>query len=97
MTDKTDHIDVAYVAKLARLHLTEAEVADATRQLEQVLTYMDQLKELDVEGVEPMAHAMPIVNVLRNDVPREGLDRDEVLANAPASVQKLVRVPNILD
>jgi aspartyl-tRNA(Asn)/glutamyl-tRNA(Gln) amidotransferase subunit C len=91
------HIDVRYVAKLARLHLEEDEVASATQLLDGVLGYIDKLRELDVDGVEPMAHPIPMVNVFREDVARDGLDRDEVLANAPASVQNLVRVPNILD
>ena len=93
----TEHIDVAYVARLARLELTEQEQQETAAQLDQVLAFMHQLDDVDVEGVEPMAHAVPRSNVFREDEPRECLDRDEVLNNAPAQVQKLIRVPNILD
>jgi aspartyl-tRNA(Asn)/glutamyl-tRNA(Gln) amidotransferase subunit C len=93
----TAHIDVRYVADLARLQLEDGEIASATELLESILGYIDKLKELDVEGVEPMAHPIPMVNVLREDLSRDGLERDAVLANAPASVQNLIRVPNILD
>lgn len=95
--ESTEHIDVRYVANLARLELTEEEVEGFQKDLDSILGYIDALKEVDVEGVEPMMHAVPMQNVMREDVRGETIDREAMLANAPATVQNLVRVPNILD
>ncbi len=91
------HIDVSYVAHLARIHLTEEETALFQGQLNQVLEYVEQLKELDVTGVEPTAHAMSLVNVLRADEPAPGLDHDTVVDNFPAVRDGQVVVPKIID
>ena len=96
MTDAT-HIDVSYVAKLAQIQLTDDEAGLFQSQLNQILDYVEQLNEPDVSGVEPTAHAMPLVNVLREDIPRESLDHDGVLANAPASRNDHISVPKIMD
>lgn len=77
------HIDVNYVAALARLDLTAEETARYGRQLDAVLDYVGQLTDLDVSGIEPTAHAAPRFNVMRDDVPRASLDRQAVIANAP--------------
>lgn len=96
--DRAVQVDVAYVARLARLDLTPAETAQFQSQLGQVLDYVNQLRELDVTGVEPTAHAMPVTNVFRADEPGgPGLDRDEVMANAPASRNGLFMVPRIIE
>ena len=96
MNDAT-HIDVSYVAKLAQIQLTDDESALFQGQLDQILEYVEQLNEPDVSGVEPMAHAMPLVNVLREDVVRESLDHEVVMANAPASRDEHISVPKIMD
>lgn len=96
MADST-HMDVSYIAHLARIHLTEAETKLFQGQLDQVLTYVEQLGELDVLNVEPTAHAMPLVNVLRDDTPRASLDHDAVIANAPAARDGQILVPKILE
>ena len=96
MTDST-HIDVSYVANLARIQLTDEEAELFQGQLDQVLEYVEQLNEPDVSAVEPTAHAMPLVNVLREDTLRESLDHDAVLANAPASRNEHISVPKIMD
>jgi aspartyl-tRNA(Asn)/glutamyl-tRNA(Gln) amidotransferase subunit C len=90
-------MDVAYVAHLARLHLTPEETARLQAQLDQVLGYVNQLRELDVRDVEPTAHAMPVRNVFRADEPREGLSHEAALANAPATRNGLFIVPKILE
>ena len=91
------HMDVSYVAHLARIDLTEEETALFQEQLDQVLDYVEQLNEPDVSGVEPTAHAMPLVNVLRADEPAPGLDHEEVLRNFPAARDGQVVVPKIID
>ena len=92
-----ESIDVRYVAKLARLGLTDEEVATYQAQLDDILAYVAKLKELDVEAIEPTAHAMPVENVFRDDEPAPCLDRDEALANAPAVYQALFEVPPVIE
>lgn len=75
--------DVAHVARLARLNLTPDELQRATEQLAGVLEHFADIDALDLDGVEPMAQPFPLVNVLRDDVEADVLDRDEVLAAAP--------------
>lgn len=94
MADAT-HIDVSYVATLARIDLTAEETALFQGQLDQILEYVEQLGELDVSNVEPTAHAMPLVNILRDDTPRVSLDNDTVTANAPAARSGQILVPKI--
>jgi len=91
------HIDVSYVAHLARIHLTEEEAALFQGQLDQVLEYVEQLSELDVSNVEPTAHAIPRANVLRADKPAPGLNHSDVLKNFPAVRDGQVLVPKIID
>ena len=94
---KTDEIDVRYVADLARIELTDEEAETFQRELGEIVGYVRLLAEADVDGIEPTAHAMPVVNVLREDSPTPSLDRDAVLANAPAVIaDTCVRVPAIL-
>jgi len=91
------HMDVSYIAHLARIHLTEEETALFQGQLDQVLTYVEQLGELNVSNVQPTAHAMALVNVLRDDTPRTSLDHDAVIANAPAARDGQILVPKIME
>lgn len=92
-------LDVAYVAHLARMHLTDEEIREFQGQLGQVLAYVDQLKELDVEGIEPTAHAIRVENVLRDDqaCPRSAEQREAQLDNAPARHGDEFQVPRILE
>ena len=96
MADST-HMDVSYIAHLARIHLADGEAELFQGQLDQVLKYVEQLGELDVSNVEPTAHAMPLVNVLREDTPRPSLDHAAVIANAPASRDGQILVPKIME
>ena len=88
--------DVRHVAKLSRLKLTEAEVVDFTRQLGRVLEYTAKLQELDVEGVEPMAHPTDLTDCLREDVPGQRMTTEEALANACESDAPFFKVPKVL-
>ena len=90
-------MDVRYVANLARLNLTDDEVAQFQGQLDHIVEYFNQLRALDVDGVEPMAHATPVQNVFREDEVRPGLDRDAVLKNAPEHSPELIMVPTIVE
>jgi aspartyl-tRNA(Asn)/glutamyl-tRNA(Gln) amidotransferase subunit C len=93
----TGHLNVAYVAHLARLQLSEEETRTFQSQLEQVLGYVEKIRALSLDNVEPMSHAHPLQNVFRRDEVRPGLDRDAVLANAPARVGEQISVPRIVE
>jgi aspartyl-tRNA(Asn)/glutamyl-tRNA(Gln) amidotransferase subunit C len=94
--DRITRDDVAHVANLARLELTEEELDLFTGQLAQVLDHAADVASLDLAGVAPTAHAMAVTNVLRPDEVRPGLDRDEVLGQAPSVEDDRFRVPRIL-
>lgn len=88
---------VQKVALLARLKLTEAEVDAMTAQLGAILGYVEQLNELNTEGVEPLAHPLPLQNVFRADEPAPSLTVDEALANAPKRQGDFYSAPAILE
>lgn len=88
--------DVRHVARLARLDVTDDEVETFTGQLAAILGHAEDVESLDVDGVPPTAHPLPVANVFRDDVPRPSIDRDEVLAAAPAAEDGRFRVPRIL-
>jgi aspartyl-tRNA(Asn)/glutamyl-tRNA(Gln) amidotransferase subunit C len=90
-------IDVKYVAHLARLSLTPEEEQKIGAQLGQVLSYIEKLKEVDVTGVEPTAHAFPLVNVTRPDKVRPSMSQEDALRNAPAQANGLFVVPKIVE
>lgn len=90
-------LDVRYVADLARFRLTEEEISEFQPQLEQVLSYIAQLNEVDVEGIEPTAHTAAVYNVFRADVPREGFSQEKATANAPHSGSGLFLVPRMVE
>nr|AGC71203.1 aspartyl-tRNA(Asn) amidotransferase subunit C amidotransferase subunit C [uncultured bacterium A1Q1_fos_568] len=96
MTERITTSDVQKVAKLARLRLTEDELGRFTGQLAAILDHAADLETLDLDGVEPMAHPVPLVNVLRADVPGAPLDREAVLASAPSAEDGQFRVPPVL-
>ena len=88
---------VEHVAKLARLEVSEDEKAMFARQLSAILTYMDQLKEVDTEGVEPTATVLPTENVWREDAVKPSLTQEQALANAPDKADGFFRVPKIIE
>jgi aspartyl-tRNA(Asn)/glutamyl-tRNA(Gln) amidotransferase subunit C len=88
---------VRWVAHLARLELTDAELATMTRQLTAIVDYVAQLQAVNTDGVEPMAHALPVHNVFRDDEPRPSLPTAEALANAPDRQGDFYGVPAVLD
>ena len=90
-------IDIRYVAHLARIHLTAEEEARLGPQLVQILGYVEQLQRLDVSGVEPMAHAVPLSNVTRPDRVEPSLSAEIALKNAPAQANGLFVVPKIVE
>ena len=90
-------IDVKYVAHLARVALTPEEEQKLAAQLGRILGYVEKLKEVDVNGVEPTAHAFPLINVTRPDEVRPSLSQEEALRNAPAQANGLFLVPKIVE
>ena len=96
MPDRITRDDVAHVARLAMLELTDVELDRYTEQLGAVLAHAEDVAALDLGDVEPMAHPLPLRNVFRDDEPGAALDRDEVLAAAPAAESGRFRVPAIL-
>jgi aspartyl-tRNA(Asn)/glutamyl-tRNA(Gln) amidotransferase subunit C len=97
-SNRVEHIDVRYVADLARIELTPDEEARYGQELDAVLAYVEQLSRLDVDGIEPTAHAAPVTNVLREDVAGDSLPAEAVLANAPDLVDEtLIRVPVVIE
>ena len=96
MSDRLTRDDVAKVALLARLELTDAELDLYTEQLGAVLDHADDVAALDLADVAPTAHPLPLVNVLRDDVIGPCADREEVLAQAPSVEDDRFRVPAIL-
>ena len=87
--------DVEHVARLARLNLTEEEKVKFSKQLGDILKYMEQLNEVDTTGVEPMNHPIDFSNVMREDVARYDCSREELMANAPEVEQDFFKVPKI--
>ena len=89
--------DVEHVARLARLELSDADKERMRRELDGILSYIDKLRALDTEGVEPTSHAVPMTNVMREDVPRPSFPQADMLANAPDRSGELFRVPKIIE
>ena len=94
---KTADLDVAYVAKLARLNLTEAETQLFQKQLDDVLEYVEKLRGVDVSGVEASAHAVPMFDVFREDEPRDWFTAEEALSNAPRQANNLFIVTKVVE
>jgi aspartyl-tRNA(Asn)/glutamyl-tRNA(Gln) amidotransferase subunit C len=88
--------DVEKVALLARLRLSEPELETMTGQLAQIIGYVDQLAEVDTEGIEPMAHAVEVTNVFAEDQVQPSLPREAALANAPSHNDRGYLVPAVL-
>ncbi len=89
--------DVEHVARLARLELSDADKERMRRELDSILSYIDKLRAVDTEGVEPTSHAMPLTNVMREDVTRPSFPQFDMLANAPERSGDFFRVPRIIE
>ena len=93
----TDKVDVAYVAHLARLYLSDEEIKTFQGQMDHIVKYVDKIRELDLANVEPTSHAVAVRNVFREDVVKPGLDVEQAMANAPAQVSNQFQVPKIVE
>ena len=89
--------EVQKVAKLARLEMSAADLVRMQEQLSNILSYVDQLGELNTDGVEPLAHPLPIANVFRDDELGTSLTPDEALSNAPVRLADFFGVPAVFD
>ena len=89
--------DVAHVARLARLALTDAELERMREPLNAILAHIDALRAVDTTGVEPTSHAVPQFNVMRDDEPRPCFPPEDMLANAPDRAGDFFRVPRIIE
>ncbi|MCX7872194.1 MAG: Asp-tRNA(Asn)/Glu-tRNA(Gln) amidotransferase subunit GatC [Verrucomicrobiae bacterium] len=89
--------NIEYIAHLARLKLTDAEKEKFGAQLTTILNYMEKLRELNVADVEPTSHPMPLLNVMRTDIPQSGLNHSEAMQNAPLANNDLFIVPKIVE
>jgi aspartyl-tRNA(Asn)/glutamyl-tRNA(Gln) amidotransferase subunit C len=94
---KVSDLDVAYVARLARINLTDEETELFQKQLGDVLKYAEKLREVDVSNVEAAAHALPIFNVFREDAPRDWFTAQQALSNAPRQANGLFIVPKVVE
>ena len=90
-------LDVRYIARLARLELSDAEVARYQTQLSDVLTFVEALRKVDVSEVEPTAHASPVFNVFRQDEAQPSFTAAEALANAPRQANNLFVVTKVVE
>ena len=93
----TSDLDVAYVARLARINLTEDEAKIFQKQLDDVLKYVEKLRQANVTDVEPAAHALPNFNVFREDAPRDWFTAEQALSNAPRKANGLFIVPKVVE
>jgi len=94
---RNSDLDVADVARLARINLTDAEAKAFQRQLSDVLKYVEKLHQADVSHVEPAAHVLPIFNVFREDAPRDWFTAEQALSNAPRKANGLIMVPKVVE
>jgi aspartyl-tRNA(Asn)/glutamyl-tRNA(Gln) amidotransferase subunit C len=93
----TSDLDVAYIARLARINLTDQETSAFQKQLSDVLNYVDKLRQAAVSDVDPAAHALPIFNVFREDAPRDCFTAEQALKNAPRKANDLFIVPKVVE
>ncbi|NOY13848.1 MAG: Asp-tRNA(Asn)/Glu-tRNA(Gln) amidotransferase subunit GatC [Deltaproteobacteria bacterium] len=89
--------EVEHVARLARLALSPDELETLTGQMDAILGYVDKLKELDTEGIEPMAHAVPMENAFREDVVRPSIGIERAQQNAPETDGSCFKVPKVIE
>ena len=93
----TFDLNVAYVARLARINLTEDEAKTFQKQLDDVLKYVEKLRQVDVTGIDAAAHALPVFNMFREDAPRDWLTSEQALSNAPRQANGLFVVPKVVE
>ena len=93
----TSDLDVAYVARLARINLTEDETKIFQKQLDDVLKYVEKLRQLDLTGIDATAHALPVFNVFREDAARDWFTAEQALRNAPRQAGGLFIVPKVVE
>ncbi len=93
----TSDLDVAYVARLARINLTEDEEKTFQKQLDDVLKYVEKLRQVDVTGINLAAHGLPVFNVFREDAPRDWFTAEQALTNAPRQADRLFVVPKVVE
>jgi aspartyl-tRNA(Asn)/glutamyl-tRNA(Gln) amidotransferase subunit C len=91
------NLDVAYVARLARINLTDDEAKIFQQQLDKVLKYVEKLRELDISGVDVAVNARPVFNVFREDAPRDWFTAAQALGNAPRQANGLFIVPKVVE
>jgi aspartyl-tRNA(Asn)/glutamyl-tRNA(Gln) amidotransferase subunit C len=96
MARKITEDEVRHVARLSRLRLDDQQIHHFTEHLEAILAYISKLNELDVQGVEPMAHPLDLSNVLRDDQEQPGITPKQALANAPQASPPFFKVPKVL-
>jgi len=96
MSDSPE-LNIDRVAELARIALTLEEKAEFSAQLGEVLQHVEQLKKVDVSGVEPTAHAFAVENIWADDVAQAGLPVDQALRNAPAQRDNMIVVPKVVE
>ncbi len=90
-------INIKYIAELSRLELSAEQTGKLQQEMERIIGYIDELKELDVDGVEPTAHAVPLSNVWREDEVKDSYPRSEMFANAPGVInENLIKLPRVL-
>ncbi|PEE38530.1 Asp-tRNA(Asn)/Glu-tRNA(Gln) amidotransferase subunit GatC [Bacillus pseudomycoides] len=89
--------NVKHVAHLARLAITDQEAEKFQKQLDAIVTFAEQLNELDTTGVKPTTHVLDMKNIMREDVAEKGLPVEEVLKNAPDHKDNQIRVPAVLE
>jgi aspartyl-tRNA(Asn)/glutamyl-tRNA(Gln) amidotransferase subunit C len=88
--------DVEHIAELARLKFNEDELENFTNQLNEILTYVEKLDELDTENVEPLSHPVENNNVFRDDIVKPSVPKDEALKNSPEKDENFFRVPKVI-
>jgi aspartyl-tRNA(Asn)/glutamyl-tRNA(Gln) amidotransferase subunit C len=94
---RSSDLDVAYVARLARINLTEDEAKIFQKQLDDILKYVEKLRQVDVGGVEIAAHALPVFNVFREDASRDWFTAEQAVSNAPRQANGLFVVPKVVE
>ena len=93
----TSDLDAGYVARLARMNLTEDEATTFQKQLDEVLKYVEKLRQVDISRIDVAAHALPVVNVFREDTPRDWFTAEQALSNAPRQANGLFVVPKVVE
>ncbi len=88
--------EVVKISKLAKLKLSDDEVAEFTSDMNKILDYMDKLNELDTENVKPLSHPLEGTNVFREDVLKKSIDREDALKNAPERTEEFFKVPKVI-